>query len=67
MRRSKNREETQQNWFAILVLVLLVVVLAGVVHLLYHVEFAETATPNDCFAAPASARETGETAVPKVV
>ena len=67
MRRSKNREETQQNWFAILVLVLLVVVLAGGGHLLYHAEFAETATPNDCFAAPASARATGETAVPKVV
>ena len=67
MRRSKNREKTQQNWFAILGLVLLGVVLAGVVHLLYHAEFAETATPNDCFAAPASARATGETAVPKIV
>ncbi|MBD8951746.1 MAG: hypothetical protein EGR85_04230, partial [Subdoligranulum sp.] len=64
MRRNKNREETQQNWFAILGLVLLVVVLAGVVHLLYHAEFAETATPNDCFAVSAA---TGETALPKIV
>ena len=65
MRRNKNREETQQNWFAILGLVLLVVVLAGVVHLLYHAEFAETATPNDCFAAPASARATGRPPCPR--
>ena len=49
-----------------LVLGLLAAVLAAVVHLLYHTEYAETSTPNDCFAA-VSATATGETAVPKIV
>ena len=67
MRRNKKGKTVPQDLFVFLVLGLLAAVLAAVVHLLYHAEFAETATPNDCFAAPASARATGETAVPKVV
>lgn len=45
------------------VLGLLLAILAAVIHLLYHQEFAETETPNDCFAVAAA---TGETALPKL-
>ena len=63
MRRNHNREEVQQKLFVYLVLALLLAVLAAVIHLLYHQEFAETDTPNDCFAAAAA---TGESAIPKI-
>ena len=46
MRRSKNRETAQQNIFVFLALALLLAVLAAVVHLLYHTEYAETSTQN---------------------
>ena len=46
------------------VLGLLLAILAAVIHLLYHQEFAETEIPNDCFAVAAA---TGETALPKLV
>ena len=66
MRRNKKGKTVPQDLFVFLVLVLLAAVLAAVVHLLYHTEYAETSTPNDCFAA-VSATATGETAVPKIV
>ena len=66
MRRNKNGKTVPQDLFVFLVLGLLAAVLAAVVHLLYHTEYAETSTPNDCFAA-VSATATGETAVPKIV
>ena len=66
MRRNKNGKTVPQDLFVFLVLVLLAAVLAAVVHLLYHTEYAETSTPNDCFAA-VSATATGENAVPKIV
>ena len=50
----------------VLSVALMAAALAAVVHLLYHSEYAETSTPNDCFAA-VSATATGETAVPKIV
>ena len=62
MRRNKNGKTVPQDLFVFLVLGLLAAVLAAVVHLLYHTEYAETSTPNDCFAA-VSATATGETAV----
>lgn len=43
---------------------MLLAILAAVIHLLYHQEFADTAIPNDCFAVAAA---TGETAIPKLV
>ena len=66
MRRNKNGKTVPQDLFVFLVLGLLAAVLAAVVHLLYHTEYAETSPPNDCFAA-VSATATGETAVPKIV
>ena len=66
MRRNKIGKTVPQDLFVFLVLGLLAAVLAAVVHLLYHTEYAETSTPNDCFAA-VSATATGETAVPKIV
>lgn len=66
MRRNKKGKTVPQDLFVFLVLGLLAAVLAAVVHLLYHTEYAETSTPNDCFAA-VSATATGETAVPKIV
>lgn len=65
-RRNKKGKTVPQDPFVFLVLGLLAAVLAAVVHLLYHTEYAETSTPNDCFAA-VSATATGETAVPKIV
>ena len=46
------------------VLAAMLVLLSGIIHLLYHREYAETDTPNDCFAVSAA---TGETALPKIV
>ena len=46
------------------VLAAMLVMLSGIIHLLYHREYAETDTPNDCFAVSAA---TGETALPKIV
>ena len=40
-------------------------ILAVLIHLLYHREFADAAIPNDCFAATAAS--TGENALPKMV
>ena len=58
MRRNKKGKTVPQDLFVFLVLGLLAAVLAAVVHLLYHTEYAETSTPNDCFAA-VSATATG--------
>lgn len=58
------QEELRQNVLAWVVLGLLLAILAAVVHLLYHQEFADADIPNDCFAVSAA---TGETAVPKLV
>ena len=43
---------------------MLLTLLLGIIHRLYHWEYAETDTPNDCFAVSAA---TGETALPKIV
>lgn len=51
MRRNKKGKTVPQDLFVFLVMGLLAAVLAAVVHLLYHTEYAETSTPNDCFAA----------------
>ena len=44
MRRNKNGKTVPQDLFVFLVLGLLAAVLAAVVHLLYHTEYAETPT-----------------------
>lgn len=64
MRRYFDREEQTRRLTAAAVLAVLLTVLAGVIHLLYHREYAETDTPNDSFAVAAA---TGETALPKIV
>ena len=64
MRRNANREERSGRLLSALAAALLLAVLAGVIHGLYHKEYAETDTPNDCFAAAAA---TGETALPRMV
>ena len=45
MRRNKKGKTVPQDLFVFLVLGLLAAVLAAVVHLLYHTEYAETSTP----------------------
>ena len=64
MRRDADREERNARLLAGVVLAAMLVMLSGIIHLLYHREYAETDTPNDCFAVSAA---TGETAVPKLV
>mgnify|MGYP000745491963 CR=1 FL=1 len=64
MRRDADREERNARLLAAVVLAAMLVMLSGIIHLLYHREYAETDTPNDCFAVSAA---TGETALPKIV
>lgn len=64
IRYDRRQEELHQKLLAWSVLGLLLAILAAVVHLLYHQEFADTDIPNDCFAAAAA---TGETALSKQV
>ena len=47
------------RWLRVLLTLLL-----GIIHRLYHCEYTDTDTPNDCFAVSAA---TGETALPKIV
>ena len=61
MRRSGKKEEQNGRLAAGLVAALLLAVLAGVIHGLYHKEYAETDTPNDCFAAAAAPARMGWT------
>ncbi len=63
MRRDADREERNARLLAGVVLAAMLVLLSGIIHLLYHREYAETDTPND-FAVSAA---TGETALPKIV
>ena len=56
MRRDADREERNARLLAGVVLAAMLVMLSGIIHLLYHREYAETDTPNDCFAVSA---ETG--------
>ena len=64
MRRDADREKRNARLLAGVVLAAMLVMLSGIIHLLYHREYAETDTPNDCFAVSAA---TGETALPKIV
>lgn len=64
MRRDADREERNARLLAGVVLAAMLVLLSGIIHLLYHREYAETDTSNDCFAVSAA---TGETALPKIV
>lgn len=64
MRRDADREERNARLLAGVVLAAMLVMLSGIIHLLYHREYAETDTPNDCFAVSAA---TGENALPKIV
>ena len=64
MRRDAKREEQTGRLLAAVVLAAMLTVLCGIIHQLYHREYAETDTPNDCFAVSAA---TGETALPKMV
>ena len=64
MRRDAKREEQTGRLLAAVVLAAMLTVLCGIIHQLYHREYAETDTPNDCFAVSAA---TGETALPKIV
>ena len=64
MRRNAKREDQTGRLLAALVAAALLTVLCGIIHRLYHCEYAETDIPNDCFAA---ATATGETALPKLV
>lgn len=64
IRYDRRQEELHQKLLAWSVLGVLLAILAAVVHLLYHQEFADTDIPNDCFAVAAA---TGETALPKQV
>ncbi|MFR4259925.1 hypothetical protein [Gemmiger formicilis] len=49
MRRDADREERNARLLAGVVLAAMLVMLSGIIHLLYHREYAETDTPNDCF------------------
>lgn len=64
IRYDRRKENLREKWIGWCVLGLLLAILAAVIHLLYHQEFADTDIPNDCFAAAAA---TGETAIPKLV
>lgn len=64
IRYDRRQEALRQNILVWTVLGLLLAVLAAVVHLLYHQEFADTDIPNDCFAAVAA---TGDNALPRLV
>lgn len=47
MRRDADREERNARLLAGVVLAAMLVLLSGIIHLLYHREYAETDTPND--------------------
>ena len=47
MRRDADREERNARLLAGVVLAAMLVMLSGIIHLLYHREYAETDTPND--------------------
>lgn len=64
MRRDKKQGNETERLTAGIVLAVMLTLLFGIIHLLYHREYAETDTPNDCFAVSAT---TGETALPKMV
>ena len=64
MRRDAKREEQTGRLLAAVVLAAMLTVLCGVIHQLYHREYAETDTPNDCFTVSAA---TGENALPRMV
>lgn len=64
MRRDAKREEQTGRLLAAMVLAAMLTVLCGIIHQLYHREYAETDTPNDCFTVSAA---TGENALPKIV
>ena len=51
MRRKNTQCKIQQNWFVFAALLALLAGVALTAHRFYHAENAETATPNDCFAA----------------
>ena len=46
MRRDADREERNARLLAGVVLAAMLVMLSGIIHLLYHREYAETDTPN---------------------
>lgn len=54
IRYNRRQEEQRARVLAWTVLGLLTAILVAVLHLLYHQEYAETAIPNDCFAAVAA-------------
>lgn len=64
MRRDAKREEQTGRLLAAVVLAAMLTVLCGIIHQLYHREYAETDTPNDCFTVSAA---TGENGLPKIV
>lgn len=64
MRRNANREERGGRLLSALAAAVLLTLLLGIIHRLYHCEYTDTDTPNDCFAVSAA---TGETALPKMV
>ena len=59
MRRDADREERNARLLAAVVLAAMLVMLSGIIHLLYHREYAETDTPNDCFAVSAATATSG--------
>ena len=54
MRRKNTQCKIQQNWFVFAAALALLAGVALTAHRLYHAENAESATPNDCFAAAAA-------------
>ena len=64
MRHNANREERGGRLLSALAAAVLLTLLLGIIHRLYHCEYTDTDTPNDCFAVSAA---TGETALPKMV
>ena len=60
MRRNANREERGGRLLSALAAAVLLTLLLGIIHRLYHCEYTDTDTPNDCFAVSAA---TGETAL----
>ena len=63
MRYDRRREAQRAQVVSWVVCGLLVAILAAILHLLYHREYADAAIPNDCFAVAATA----ESALPKQV